>query len=90
MAASAKRGIDLLQDPSLNTAFTEDERKALGIGGLVPDVIETEDLQLQRVMLQLAQKNTDLERPSDMVALIRERVYRPEYEEEAIQTGKAA
>jgi malate dehydrogenase (oxaloacetate-decarboxylating)(NADP+) len=43
-----KRGIELLLDPSLNksTAFTEAEKQALGIVGLVPDVTETEDLQL--------------------------------------------
>jgi malate dehydrogenase (oxaloacetate-decarboxylating)(NADP+) len=58
------RGIAVLQDPKLNksTAFTEAERQALGIVGLVPDVTESEDLQLQRVNLQLAQKPTDLER----------------------------
>ena len=35
-----------LRDPSLNksTAFTEAEREALGIVGLVPDVTETADL----------------------------------------------
>lgn len=61
---TTKRGADLLKDPSLNksTAFTEAERQALGIVGLVPDVTETEDLQLQRVMLQLSHKTTDLER----------------------------
>src|ERR1700758_189993 len=59
-----KRGIDVLQDPSLNksTAFTEAEKQALGIIGLVPDVTETEDLQLSRVKLQLGHKNTDLDR----------------------------
>jgi malate dehydrogenase (oxaloacetate-decarboxylating)(NADP+) len=58
------RGIGVLQDPKLNktTAFTEAEKQALGLVGLLPDVIETEDLQLQRVNLQLAQKPTDLER----------------------------
>ena len=58
------RGIAVLQDPKLNksTAFTEQEKQALGIVGLVPDVTESEDLQLQRVNLQLAQKPTDLER----------------------------
>lgn len=64
MPTSAKRGIDFLQDPSLNksTAFTEAEKESLGLVGLVPDTTETEDLQLQRVMLQLSQKNTDLDR----------------------------
>jgi malate dehydrogenase (oxaloacetate-decarboxylating)(NADP+) len=58
------RGIGVLQDPRLNksTAFTEAEKQALGLVGLLPDVIETEDQQLQRVNLQLAQKPTDLER----------------------------
>ena len=48
---TAKHGIDLLHDPSLNksTAFTEAEKQALGLVGLIPDVTETEDLQLQRV-----------------------------------------
>jgi len=59
-----KRGIELLHDPSLNksTAFTEAEKQALGIVGLVPDVTETEDLQLSRVMMQLGHKTTDLDR----------------------------
>ena len=58
------RGIAVLQDPKLNksTAFTEQEKQTLGLVGLVPDVTESEDLQLQRVNLQLAQKPTDLER----------------------------
>ena len=58
------RGIAVLQDPKLNksTAFTEAEKQALGLVGLVPDVTESADLQLQRVNLQLAQKPTDLER----------------------------
>lgn len=64
MATTGKRGVEVLQDPSLNksTAFSEAEKRALGLIGLVPDVTETEDLQLQRVNLQLAQKPTDLER----------------------------
>jgi len=58
-----KRGIELLQDPALNksTAFTEAEKQALELVGLVPDVTETEDLQLSRVMMQLGHKNTNLE-----------------------------
>src|SRR5215475_6981816 len=68
----AKRGIELLHDPLLNksTAFTEAEKESLGIVGLVPDVTETEDLQLQRVMLQLAQKPTDLERYIYLINLL--------------------
>ncbi len=64
MSQPSKRGIEVLRDPALNksTAFTEAERQTLGLVGLVPDVTESEDLQLQRVLLQLGHKNTDLER----------------------------
>jgi malate dehydrogenase (oxaloacetate-decarboxylating)(NADP+) len=67
-----KRGIELLQDPSLNksTAFTEAEKQTLGIVGLVPDVTETQDLQLSRVMMQLGHKSTDLDRYIYLVNLL--------------------
>ncbi len=59
-----KRGERILHDPRLNksTAFTEAEREQLGLVGLLPDGIETLELQLQRVALQLDAKTTDLER----------------------------
>ena len=40
---TSKRGIELLHDPRLNksTGFTEAERQALGLVGLVPDVTES-------------------------------------------------
>ena len=62
--AGAKRGIEVILDPALNrsTAFSEAEKQALGLVGLVPDVTETEDLQLRRVMMQLGHKATDLDR----------------------------
>jgi malate dehydrogenase (oxaloacetate-decarboxylating)(NADP+) len=67
-----KHGIDLLQDPTLNksTAFSETEKRALGIVGLVPDVAETLDLQLSRVLMQLGHKSTDLERYIYLVNLL--------------------
>jgi malate dehydrogenase (oxaloacetate-decarboxylating)(NADP+) len=69
---TTKRGIELLQDPSLNksTAYTEAEKQALGLVGLVPDVTETEALQLQRVLLQLSTKTSDLERYIYLVNLL--------------------
>ena len=50
--STGKRGIDVLHDPTINkaTAYTEAERQALGLVGLDPDVTESEDLQLQRVL----------------------------------------
>jgi malate dehydrogenase (oxaloacetate-decarboxylating)(NADP+) len=58
------RGRGLLHNPRLNkgTAFTEAEREALGLVGLLPEGVDTEELQLQRVRLQLDQKNSDIER----------------------------
>jgi malate dehydrogenase (oxaloacetate-decarboxylating)(NADP+) len=69
---TSKRGMDLLQDPSLNksTAFSEAEKQALGIVGLVPDVTESPDVQLSRVMMQLGQKSTDLDRYIYLVNLL--------------------
>jgi malate dehydrogenase (oxaloacetate-decarboxylating)(NADP+) len=59
-----KHGIELLQDPTANksTAFTEAEKQGWGIVGLVPDATESIETQLSRVLLQLKQKPTDLER----------------------------
>jgi malate dehydrogenase (oxaloacetate-decarboxylating)(NADP+) len=62
--ATTLRGESLLRDPRLNksTAFSETERESLGLVGLVPEGIDNEDTQLQRVLLQLGQKPTDLEK----------------------------
>ena len=69
---TSKRGIDLLHDPSLNksTAFTEAEKQSLGIVGLVPEVTESMDLQLNRVRMQLGQKTTDLDRYIYLINLL--------------------
>jgi len=58
------RGVALLRDPQLNksTAFTESEREALGLLGLLPEGIDSEETQIQRVHLQLSQKPNDLEK----------------------------
>jgi malate dehydrogenase (oxaloacetate-decarboxylating)(NADP+) len=56
--------MEVLHDPKLNksTGFTEAERRALGLIGLVPDVTESIETQLSRVLLQLEDKATDLDR----------------------------
>jgi len=58
------QGVELLRNPSLNkaTAYTDAERNALGLVGLVPDVTESVETQLSRVLWQLQQKTSDLER----------------------------
>jgi len=69
---TTKRGMELLHDSSLNksTAFTEDEKEKLGLIGLVPDVVEDEELQLKRVMLQLEHKTSDLDRYIYLINLL--------------------
>jgi malate dehydrogenase (oxaloacetate-decarboxylating)(NADP+) len=58
------RGKALLKSSTLNkgSAFTEAERAALGLEGLLPPAVETIDCQAQRVLQQLEQKTTDIER----------------------------
>jgi malate dehydrogenase (oxaloacetate-decarboxylating)(NADP+) len=67
-----KRGIDLLHDPQLNksTAFTGAERDALGLTGLLPAAVDTEETQVQRALQQLGVKPTDLERYIYLIQLI--------------------
>jgi malate dehydrogenase (oxaloacetate-decarboxylating)(NADP+) len=64
MTTNNKHGIEVLQDPSRNktTGFTEAEKQSLGLVGLVPDVTESIETQLSRVLSQLKDKATDLDR----------------------------
>jgi len=64
MNAITKRGKELLGDPALNksTAYSEQEKQTYGLAGLVPDVVESIDTQLARVLMQLGHKATDLDR----------------------------
>jgi len=49
------RGMALLRDPLLNkgTAFTEEEREALGLRGLLPPHVHTQEEQMARSLQQL-------------------------------------
>ncbi|NVL89689.1 MAG: NAD-dependent malic enzyme [Desulfobacterales bacterium] len=64
-------GIELLHDPTLNkgTAFTEEERDALGLRGLLPPRVCTQDEQVMRVLENFRRKPTDLEKYIFMAAL---------------------
>jgi len=57
-------GIAILQDPALNkgTAFTEAERDALHLRGLLPPHVASQELQLGRVLENFRRQPTDLEK----------------------------
>jgi malate dehydrogenase (oxaloacetate-decarboxylating)(NADP+) len=65
------RGMQLLQDPVLNkgTAFSEAERDALGIRGLLPPHVSSQDQQVARVLENLRRQPTDLDKYIDLTAL---------------------
>jgi malate dehydrogenase (oxaloacetate-decarboxylating)(NADP+) len=66
-----KRGVELLHDPLLNkgTAFSEDERNALGLRGLLPPRVATQDQQLVRVLENFRRKESPLEKYIYLVSL---------------------
>ena len=59
-----ERGPGMLESPSLNkgTAFTEIERASFGLEGLLPPAVDTIDQQHLRVIQQLGNKISDIER----------------------------
>jgi malate dehydrogenase (oxaloacetate-decarboxylating)(NADP+) len=60
----APSGVDILHDPRLNrgTAFSEDEREALGLRGLLPPRVFTQEEQVRRILANLRRLE---ERPLD-------------------------
>jgi malate dehydrogenase (oxaloacetate-decarboxylating)(NADP+) len=70
-ATPHKRGADLLNDPVLNkgTAFTEAERSALGLRGLLPPRIMSQDEQLERIVPAVRGKPTPLDQYIYLVGL---------------------
>jgi malate dehydrogenase (oxaloacetate-decarboxylating)(NADP+) len=58
------RGTKLLTEPLLNkgTAFSEHERDALGLRGLLPPRVFTLEEQVERTLLNLSRKTTPLEK----------------------------
>src|SRR5712692_1765226 len=65
------RGIALMQDPAFNkgTAFTEEERDALGLRGLLPPRVLTIEQQAGRVLENYRRKPNDIERYIQLMAL---------------------
>jgi len=64
-------GVALLRNPALNkgTAFTEEERDALALRGLLPPYVFTIEEQLMRVLRNLRAKPSDLEKYIFLVSL---------------------
>ena len=70
-AANYPSGVGLLSDPGLNkgTAFTEAEREAFGLRGLLPPRAITQVEQLMRVLGNLRRKANDIEKYIFLVSL---------------------
>ena len=64
-------GLELLHDPLLNkgTAFTERERDALGVRGLLPPHVLSQDEQAARALGHIRSQPTDLEKYIELNAL---------------------
>jgi malate dehydrogenase (oxaloacetate-decarboxylating)(NADP+) len=62
--SSSLRGLALLRDPLLNkgTAFSEEERDALGLRGFLPAAVLSMQAQVQRVLTNLRSLASDLEK----------------------------
>ncbi len=65
------RGIALLRDPQLNKGmgFTEKERNALGLRGLLPPHVHSQEEQAERFLTVMRRKANDLEKYIDLNAL---------------------
>lgn len=65
------RGRDLLKDAAhtKSTAFTREERDALGLRGLMPHAVSTMDMQLSRVLENMRRKDSDIEKYVFLIAL---------------------
>lgn len=71
LAPSNLRGIALLRDPVFNkgTAFTEKERDALGLRGLLPPHVSSQDEQIMRVLENFNSLSADLDKYIFLAAL---------------------
>jgi malate dehydrogenase (oxaloacetate-decarboxylating)(NADP+) len=62
--AYSPHGLALLRDPLLNkgTAFTEEEREALGLRGFLPAAVLSMEAQVKRILINLRTLPSDLEK----------------------------
>jgi len=64
-------GVELLRDPRYNkgTAFSDKEREAHYLRGLLPPVVVTQDLQIQRILQNVRLYETNLEKYVEVMDL---------------------
>ncbi|KAL3882184.1 hypothetical protein ACJMK2_028552 [Sinanodonta woodiana] len=69
---SKVRGIDILRDPKVNKgqAFTLKERQLMGIHGLLPPCIISQDQQMIRVMSNIRKRPNDVDKYIYLLALM--------------------
>lgn len=62
--STPKRCLAILEDGTLNksVSFSKEEREQLGLRGLLPYSVESQDTQVQRVMAGIRRKGFDIER----------------------------
>jgi len=62
-ARNTKSGYDVLKDEVLNksSAFSRAEREDLGLRGLLPYSINSQDKQVKRVLANMRRKDSDIE-----------------------------
>lgn len=64
-------GVDLLHDPTLNkgTAFTDEERSALKLDGLLPPKVLTQEGQVEKVLENFRKEPTDIAKYLYLISL---------------------
>ncbi|XP_014767925.1 NADP-dependent malic enzyme isoform X1 [Octopus bimaculoides] len=72
VSQAKSRGIDIIRNPRINKslAFTLRERQIMGIHGLLPPCIITQDQQAYRVMENFRRRPTDLDKYIYLTALL--------------------
>ena len=65
------KGVEVLRNPSYfkGMAFSIEERQMLGIHGLLPPAVLSQDVQVLRVMTNFYRETDDLDRYTDMINL---------------------
>jgi len=64
-------GLEILSNPRTNkgTAFTLEEREQLGLTGLLPPVVSTQEQQIERALLNLRRQNSAIDKYIFLAAL---------------------